>query len=599
MKKKNLCVFTSAVLAIMLLLAACATAPATTPTTTTVPPATTTAAQETTTTTAAATTAATTAASGATTNITEPDSIFSILSAPPYVPSPLPAGVEEPTLPIVDEPLTLTYFIGMDFAKIGVHTDNYAKVAGYAEMAKDTGITIEFIHPPDGQSGEKFNLMVASGDLPDMIFWGWTGVTGGPQKMLDDNIILPLNDLVDQYAPYWKNFMDENPLIKKMSITDDGTLYSFPIVRYKQSTLAPYGWQIRGDWMEAAGWTEPPETIDEWHDFLTDVKEADPAGDGKTIPYAMYQMQNGRGPRIFLWAYGVEYGWCLDKDGKANFGPYDPVFRDFLTVMSQWYAEGLIDPDFAAINTNTAIDAKIANNEAACWFGGLGDTMGRYIAAYAQDPDSTFYVVPASAPTLIKGEKGWNFQFDQLTVGSGAAVTTKSQHPVESTKWLDYHYSPKGHMQMCWGVEGLNYNIIDGMPVFTDEVVHNPNGWSVDVALGQYAVAVTSDALILDPRVREYRMWATPVQRDASMLWNGDLGPDRQMPPLTLSSEESERYYAKMNDIWTYVHETTTKFIMGQIPMSDYSQYEEQLKSMGIEEMIEIQQAAVDRYNAR
>jgi len=536
--------------------------------------------------------------SSATVLAEEKPSILDILQAPPYVPSPLPDG-QEVTLPLVDEPVTLTYFINMDYAKIGVHTENYADVAGYAEMAKDTGITVEFIHPPSGQETEKFNLMIASGDLPDMIYWGWTGVAGGPQKMLDEKIILPLNDLVDQYGPYWKNFMEENPNIKRMSVTDDGTLYSFPIVRYKQSTLAPYGWQLRGDWMEAAGVDQAPETIDEWYAYLKAVKEADPAGDGKTIPYAMYEMPHGRGPRIFLWAYGVEYGWCRDDDGNVVFGPYEPVFEDFLTMMSQWYAEGLIDPDFATVNTNTIIDAKIANDEAACWFGGLGDTMGRYIAAYAQDPESSFYVVPAPAPSLNKGEKGWNFQFDQLTTGGGAAITTQSKYPEICTKWLDYHYSPKGHMQMCWGVEGVNYTIEDGMPVMTDEIIKNPNGWSVDVALGQYAVAVTTDALILDPRVREYRMWATPVQKEASMLWNLDQGPVRQIPPLTLTSEESPQFYAKMNDIWTYVHESTTKFIMGQKPLSEYGQFVEQLKEMGIEEMIAIQQAALDRFNAR
>jgi putative aldouronate transport system substrate-binding protein len=220
----------------------------------------------------------------------------------------LPAKPEDLTLPIVKEPITLKYFIEMDFGKIGVHTDNYAKMAGYREMEKKTGIKVEFIHPAAGQANEKFNLMVSSGDLPDMMYRGWTAQPGGPQKMIDDKVIQPLNPLVARYAPNLKAFLDRETAIKKMVVTDDGTLYSFPIVRYKQSILAPYGWQVRGDWMDQAGLTALPETLDDWYTFLKTFKTKDLAGNGKTVPMMLYEVRHLRGPRIFLYAYGMDYG---------------------------------------------------------------------------------------------------------------------------------------------------------------------------------------------------------------------------------------------------------------------------------------------------
>jgi putative aldouronate transport system substrate-binding protein len=78
-----------------------------------------------------------------------------------------------------------------------------------------------------------------------------------------DKVIQPLNPLVEKYAPNLKKFLDTEPAIKKMVVTDDGILYSFPIVRYKQSILAPYGWQVRSDWMDKVGLTALPETLDE------------------------------------------------------------------------------------------------------------------------------------------------------------------------------------------------------------------------------------------------------------------------------------------------------------------------------------------------
>ena len=408
----------------------------------------------------------------------------------------LPDKPEDLTMPIAKEPITLKYFIGMDFGKIGVHTDNYAKMGGYREMEKRTGIKVEFIHPAAGQDNEKFNLMVASGDLPDIMYRGWTAQAGGPQKMLDDKVIQPLNPLVARYAPNIKAFLDQEPAIKKMVVTDDGILYSFPIVRYKQSILAPYGWQVRGDWMEQVGLTALPETLDEWYTFLKTFKEKDPAGNGKTVPFMLYEIKHGRGPRIFLWAYGMEYGW-YQVDGKVKFGPYEPLFKDYLTRMAQWYKEGLIVKDFATIATNTPYDSKVANNEAAGWFGGLGDTMGRFIAAYKKDPNSKFYVRPIAAPTLKKGEKGWNFSFDTITTGQGAAISTKTKYPKEATKWLDYHYSSEGHLMMNFGVEGVSYRMENGKPVLTDEILKNPKGYSIDVALGQYTQGASGEAQIL------------------------------------------------------------------------------------------------------
>ncbi len=510
----------------------------------------------------------------------------------------LPAKPEDLTLPISKEPITITYFIAMDFPKIGVHTDNYAKIAGYKEMERRTGIKVEFIHPAAGQDNEKFNLMVSSGDLPDIMYRNWATQPGGPQKMIDDKVIQPLNPLVARWAPNIKAFLDKETAIKKMVVTDDGTLYSFPIVRYNQSILAPYGWQVRGDWMEKVGLTALPQTLDEWYTFLKTFKEKDPAGNGKTVPIVLYEVKHLRGPRIFLYAYGMDYGW-FQAGGKAKFGPYEPAYKDYLTRMAQWYKEGLIDKDFATTTTNTSYDAKVANNEAACWFGGLGDTMGRYIAAYKKDAKSGFYVRPIAAPSLTKGEKGWNFQFDTITTGQGAAISTKTKHAREATKWLDYHYSPEGHMFMNFGVEGLSYRMEGGKPVLTDEVLKNPKGYSIDVALGQYTQGASGEAQILDAVVRQYRMWSMPVQREASLLWNGDQGPARQMPPITLTSAEASKYASKMNDVWTLTHEATTKFIMGQKPLGEFDAYLAQLKSIGIEDLIAIQQAALDRYSKR
>ncbi len=383
--------------------------------------------------------------------------------AQPAASGALPDKPEDLTMPIVKEPITLKYFIEMDFGKIGVHTDNYAKMAGYREMEKRTNIKVEFIHPAAGQANEKFNLMVSSGDLPDMMYRRWTAQPGGPQKMLDDKVIQTLNPLVARYAPNLKAFLDTETAIKKMVVTDDGILYSFPIVRYKQSILAPYGWQVRGDWMDKVGLTALPETLDEWYTFLKTFKEKDPAGNGKTVPFMLYEIKHGRGPRIFLWAYGMEYGW-YQVDGKAKFGPYEPAFKDYLTRMAQWYAKGSSTgtsppsprtPPTTARSPTTRPPAGSAGS-ATPWAASSRPTRRTRAPRSTSDR--------SRRRRSRRARRAGTTPFDTITTGQGAAISTRTKYPKEAAKWLDYHYSSGGHLFMNFGVDGLSYRMEAASP---------------------------------------------------------------------------------------------------------------------------------------
>ncbi|MFB5680172.1 hypothetical protein ACE3NQ_04455 [Paenibacillus terreus] len=54
-----------------------------------------------------------------------------------------------------------------------------------------------------------------------------------------------------------------------------------------------------------------------------------------------------------------------------------------------------------------------------------------------------------------------------------------------------------------------------------------------------------------------------------------------------------------MTDVNTFKDEMILKFIMGTEPLDNFDNYVEMLKGLGIEEAIQIQQAALERYNNR
>ena len=79
----------------------------------------------------------------------------------------------------------------------------------FQEMEKATGTKVEFLHPTSGSTGsEAFQILLASGDYPDMIEYSWASYAGGPQQAIDDGIIISLNDYLEDYAPNYYDWLE-------------------------------------------------------------------------------------------------------------------------------------------------------------------------------------------------------------------------------------------------------------------------------------------------------------------------------------------------------------------------------------------------------
>src|SRR4051794_34890014 len=77
------------------------------------------------------------------------------------------AAPEALSLPIVNQPLTLTYWAPMS-TNVAPTMKSFGEMGCYLELEKRTGIHLEFQHPPLQQEQDQFNLLVASGKFPDL-----------------------------------------------------------------------------------------------------------------------------------------------------------------------------------------------------------------------------------------------------------------------------------------------------------------------------------------------------------------------------------------------------------------------------------------------
>ncbi len=459
----------------------------------------------------------------------------------------------------------------------------------YQELEKRSGVKINFIHPSAGQEEAQFNMMMASRDLPDMIEYTWVDYPGGPQTAINDGVIIDLSDYIAEYCPNLSGLLADSPEHDRQSKTDEGNYYAFPA--YNTGSYRAFGGLVaRKDWLDELG-LAVPETIDEWETVLRAFKEKK----GAKSPFTG-TFNDLTGVNTFNGAYKTSFKFYL-KDGKVCYGPIEPQFKEYMTRLNSWYNEGLLDREIVTNNSELK-DAKIISGEAGAFFG--YGTGGRYLDA-TRDTNPAFDVTAAQYPVMNKGEEP-SFLTMEWDAGSAQlAVTTECKNPEAAAKWADYLYSEEGGVLLHFGVEGLSYNMVDGYPTYTDLIMKNPEGLSSAVAMALYTRAnYPCPGLNQDPRYLE-QSYKYQQQRDGLKLYSTYVENARStlFPEVSLSAEESEEYVNIMADIDTYNSEIFAKFITGAEALDGFDKYVEEIKNMGIERAIEINQQAYERYLAR
>ena len=496
-------------------------------------------------------------------------------------------------LPIVTSPLTLTFFMEMD-AKATVTMKDYSEIKFVKEWEKRTGITIEWRHPLTGQAADQFNLMLASGDYPDIIYYGMSGVPGGGAKLLDDGVIIKLNDLMEKNAPNFMKLM-QNPQWKRDSILDDGSYYGFPYIREHESELITSAFQMRKDWLDKLG-LQIPTTIDEWYKVLSAFKRENVNGQGNVIPYVAIGNSTFNTFYNFAQAYGIKAVKGTNKfykDGNTvKFGPAQPAYRDFLTEMNKWYSEGLLDSEYL-LTDDKSFASKITGHQGGAYFGMVLGYMGVYTDLLRPDnPDFEVTAVP-----FPLGPAGKAYGQKDINVNQNyAMVTTKCKNPVEAVRMLDYLYGEEGNLLANFGIEGESYNMVNGEPIYTDMIFHNP--LPLTTALMQYAWSVSTGPMIQDGRFF-LQVLVYPEQKRAVEIWGGSCDPSLNLPPLSQTPTEVQRLAAISNDLETYVDEMSNRFIMGLEPLGNFDRYINALQSMNVNEAVALYQTALERYNKR
>ncbi len=296
----------------------------------------------------------------------------------------------------------------------------------------------------------------------------------------------------------------------------------------------------------------------------------------------------------FCGGYGFDTGMWFQINGKIHYSPLEPGYKQYITTMHQWYSEGLIDRDFAGNTTFDATLKKVTSKNCGAFVS--AQAMWPVYTAQAKVSQPKYHLVAVPNPVQKVGDKVHIRLSNPIAnTGDGFSISTSCKNPEIAAKFLDYIYTDNMTLAANYGTLGKTYDMVNGKPKLRDIMTQqNPKGMSLVEVNAVYGLNNGSF----------YKDWKknytgnTADQLNSMKIWEA-ADDSYVMPPITLTSDEGTQYSSIMSDLNTYVQENTIKFIIGSESLSSYDAFIKKIKSMNIDKAISLEQAALDRYEAR
>lgn len=493
--------------------------------------------------------------------------------------------------PIVKEPITFKIMGRKDPG-----APDWSELEVFKRLSEMTNINFEFEISESGTWTEQKNIALVGGEYGDIILRDDSQATTDEETYGPQGIFLDLTDLIDQYAPNIKAMMEKYPDVKAAMTSLDGKIYGLPYV-FHTATVQGHTGFFSEKWMKNVGIDKVPETTDELYEMLKAFKEQDANGNGDPndeIPFTCVGLTTTIRDLLIPAFTGLPDGlsFNVDDDGNVVYAPATAEYKDFLLYANKLYEEGLLDVEFST-QTSQQWQAKVKADQCGV-YSGSPTTLDPSVT------DNQLSLPPLTSPT--NDEKVVK---QPLYLYPGRAfITDKCQDPVAAIRLLDMFYATEENAvegfcgtTLFAGYEGEHWQYTDDTKTAYE--------W-IDPITGFGDINQTVSVNMELPGLLEFE--ATPVGSPL-MEMKCEQVKEMQAPYYNLknaypsnarfTAEESERGNVIENDLYNQVVMMTTKFITGDADIeSGWEDYLASLDQIGLPELLEIKEAAMDRWNA-
>lgn len=531
----------------------------------------------------------------------------------------LPAYLHPGQAPLTDEPITLRIAVLCSDAT----TDPEATYT-YKLLEEGLGIDVELEYFYNASRDESVSMMMASGDLPDLII----GAKLTPEELSRygevEGMFLDMAPyLNEENAPNLSKFYGENPQYLTELTNQNGKVYSLGGIFVDADAWQSQRMYYNYDMLEAMGYTDVPETLDEFMQMLRDMKAYGEEQGQTIVPfggnYADYNPMH-----LILNALGYNRSGdqaaiyhetdIMLRDGQVVMPAYDrEVFPTYLETLHTMYTEGLMEQDYYTMDGDTTT-AHL--------------TSGMY---------GVFYQVPGVFGGVEFGSQWWGGKpltsayndtpfwpnYTGQVVGQ-YVISADTAYPELCVAVADFFYGPN-HMlclqgpscndtEFLLGFDGFRY-YPEYLDTSWDEFEENPNAYGsiIDYMAQKFWLwdnmsfyikystdfydengnfigqkyEVSGDTMMEQAAVRkEYATFDQQYCAAQQFTW-GQYLTDEFSPVTVYFDEETSLRVAELKTlIEEYAQQEIAKFVIGDRDLSEVDAFFNELESLGADEYI-------------
>lgn len=514
------------------------------------------------------------------------------------------AVTEAGQLPITNEKTTIKVLV-----KGSPFVEDFSKNEFTKFLEEKTNIHIEWDVAPEKSATEKLNLVLGSGDLPDVIM----GFGVSPTQQLiygSQGDFLDLTPYIEKYGVETKKMFDKVPGVKEAITAPGGKIYALPMVNECYHCSMSQKLWIYKPWLDKLG-LAVPKTTDELYEVLKAFKTKDPNGNGKAdeIPLAGAAV----GPNVNIDSF-IMNAFILDSSangvGQNNWNrlfvnngkvdvPYNkPEWKEGLAYLHKLYAEGLIAPQSFTQDRDQA--RQMGENPD---INILGAAIAQHNGVFTtfSGPSGRWLEVTAVPP--LKGPKGVQITPLNNSVSQGRFIITKaSKNPEAAFRLADLLYSEEMTMRETIGRPDVEWKYADKGEI---GINGKPAIWKKTGAVLPTVQNVAWSQTAPTLRTNDLRLGqvADPKNPQETILYNEtkqNYEPYKQnmntvLPQLFFTNEQAMELADLEKTITDHVQEMIARFVIGDASLDkDWDGYLKNLQNMNLKRYLEIYQAAYD-----
>ena len=464
-----------------------------------------------------------------------------------------------------------------------------------------TGVKLDIMEVPSSTASDQFNLMVASGDMCDLIPVREYYVSG-VSKAYEEDVIIDINEYVEEYMPNYAAVLATMPEDVQKDTLTDGMMLAFSSIA--DGALTQNGLVTRADWLGELGleYTNETMSLDDFTELLRTLhNEYD-------TPYTYYMTATTTlpvGPAFDILVPTMMGDGFMTSVSSAIFRRGDELtsawtddgFREYLEYAIGLMDEGVLYKDFMSLEEDRMVQ-NTAQGEGKCAVWTAAADKIEEIAGYSSDPDIAFVGLPA-----VTGDTDqyiWKEATSLVTTNAGMSISSTCEQPELVCQWMNYFWTTDGYYMVNYGVDGESLKwegetaVFDWETPVTSLGVNAPNA---DMALELFTMKRFATSLMDHDRLLPT---FSDVALNAVELWTMENAVNERNLPATLTStftvEEDEEIGEYEADMLTYASENALKFLDGSKELNDetWAEYVDTINEMGMPEIIAVYQTAYD-----